>query len=162
MKSDFLQREYLALQALTIVQPRIPMYKIATFVAVVLCFSQHTTELTTQQSTKALGQKIRRSIRRSDLVFLYQRCIFLVLPDTPLAGGRVVQQRLESLFCSCLFSLPVSPHYLQIRRYEMRREYESQITLSEGDDYTNLDVHPDLTTSVWTQARMRRMEEYLF
>src|SRR5579871_1606399 len=103
MESDFLQGEYLALQALTIVQSRIPMYKMVAFVAFVLRFSQQAPEPATQQSTKALAQKIRRSIRRSDIVFLYQTCIFLILPDTPLAGGQVVQQRLVSLFCSCLF-----------------------------------------------------------
>jgi hypothetical protein len=162
MENKFLQggqrSSIIARQTLATVQSRIPMYHMAAFVGIVLCFPEETPEQVCQQSAEALGRKFRRSIRGSDLAFLAKICIFLVLPETSLEGAKVVQQRLEGLLASFIIPFPVSPQHIQVRRYEMQRDtFEKQII--EDEKYTDLVILPDLTISTHIQVRMHGMEQ---
>lgn len=129
----------------TTIQSLIPKCDEVALVAIGLQFEEGIPQQASQESARAYCQELRRHVRGSDIIYLYnngtdQYGLFFVLPEANMEGGQVVHQRLQELLTSSVLSqiaLAV-PQHVEIRRYAATPGKEA--SLIEAPDYTDMAV----------------------
>lgn len=118
-------------------------------VTVALHFRPSTLQQACQESAEALCQAQRRSVRGSDLVYLYGNgtehySLFFILPQADMNGGDVVQKRLQAVLASTLSQIASGSVHIEIQRYVLYMKPSQTSLMIEGS--TSTDVRIDQRT----------------
>ena len=128
------------------IQSLILQCKAVALVAISLHFAAETSQRVRQESAFMICQELRQWVRGSDFVYLYENGsdhshLLFVLPEADLAGGEVVQQRLQAAFSSVLSQITTSPERIEMRRYASNSENQTTL-LTAGALYRDMGVDP--------------------